>query len=213
MTKEVKDAVLTYLTAQNRPYSVVDIVNNLHRQHGKTAVQKSLDLLVADGSVCEKLNGKQKAYVVNQDTLTAATESELEELDQTISAKEADWRTLEEKVKKAEAVAKALLAELTTRAARKEADAMENEVSAMTKKLKTLSGNEGDQTVQLVTKEELSRSAAKRETAVRAWRTRKRMCQEVIETLLEGYPKSKKALHEEVGIESDQDMGVTIPTM
>lgn len=40
------DAVLDYLKAQNRPYSVNDIVLNLHKEHGKTAVQKALDKLV-----------------------------------------------------------------------------------------------------------------------------------------------------------------------
>ena len=54
------ESVLEYLTQQNRPYSANDIVLNLHKEHGKTAVQKALDLLVADGKVVEKLNGKQK---------------------------------------------------------------------------------------------------------------------------------------------------------
>ncbi len=39
-------AVFDYLQAQNRPYSVNDIVLNLHKEHGKTAVQKALDKLV-----------------------------------------------------------------------------------------------------------------------------------------------------------------------
>ena len=39
-------AVLDYLTKQNRPYSVNDIVSNLHKEHGKTAVQKAVDNLV-----------------------------------------------------------------------------------------------------------------------------------------------------------------------
>ena len=31
-----KDAVLSYLMKQNRPYSAVDVFNNLHKEHGKT---------------------------------------------------------------------------------------------------------------------------------------------------------------------------------
>ena len=86
-------SVLKYLTDQNRPYSTNDIVLNMHKvshilieyqsrlarkstfrplfqEHGKTAIQKALDSLVADGGkVVEKLNGKQKAYVVNQANL------------------------------------------------------------------------------------------------------------------------------------------------
>lgn len=47
-----ESAVLQYLTSQNRPYSVNDIVLNLHKEHGKTAVQKALDTLV---EVCKNL--------------------------------------------------------------------------------------------------------------------------------------------------------------
>ena len=37
------------------------------------------------------------------------------------------------------------------------------------------------------------------------------MCTNVIDAILEGYPKSKKDFLEEVGIETDEDMGVKIP--
>lgn len=36
----------TYLEKQNRPYSLNDIFLNLHKEIGKTAVQKCLDQLV-----------------------------------------------------------------------------------------------------------------------------------------------------------------------
>ena len=55
------EAVLSYLTAQNRPYSTNDIVLNLHNEHGKTAVQKVLDLLTADGKITEKVTKKMCA--------------------------------------------------------------------------------------------------------------------------------------------------------
>ena len=46
-TDGVEQAVLDYLLAQNRPYSTNDVVQNLHNTHGKSAVQKALDCLVA----------------------------------------------------------------------------------------------------------------------------------------------------------------------
>ncbi len=85
---DTKSAVLSYLVAQNRPYSTNDVVSNLHNEHGKTAVQKCLDLLVADGSIREKLNGKQKAYVVDQSTQPAATEEELADMDRAVKEAE-----------------------------------------------------------------------------------------------------------------------------
>ena len=60
------DKVLSYLTAQNRPYSVNDIFLNLHREVGKTAVQKTLDVLVADGKVRLLRGLFPRARLVNQ---------------------------------------------------------------------------------------------------------------------------------------------------
>jgi len=46
----------------------------------------------------------------------------------------------------------------------------------------------------------------------REWRKRKRLCGEILNTILEGgYQKSKKDLIEEVGIETDEELGVKLP--
>lgn len=50
MSKKDADStarIRQYLEHQNRPYSVNDIFMNLHKDIGKTAVQKCLDQLVA----------------------------------------------------------------------------------------------------------------------------------------------------------------------
>jgi 26S proteasome regulatory subunit (ATPase 3-interacting protein) len=44
--KDAETAVLDYLHSQNRPYSLNDIVQNLHKEHGKAACQKALDKLL-----------------------------------------------------------------------------------------------------------------------------------------------------------------------
>ena len=48
MSKKESDTsrILKYLEEQNRPYSVNDIFLNLHKEIGKTALQKGIDLLV-----------------------------------------------------------------------------------------------------------------------------------------------------------------------
>ena len=44
---ECAEKVKRYMEQQNRPYSVNDIFLNLHKEVGKTAVQKALDQLTA----------------------------------------------------------------------------------------------------------------------------------------------------------------------
>lgn len=61
------EAVLKYLRNTNRPYSANDIVMNLHKEFGKTIVQRALDALVQQTVVLEKVYGKQKVYVIRQE--------------------------------------------------------------------------------------------------------------------------------------------------
>ena len=90
--KDPTQVVLKYMTDQNRPYSTNDVMMNLHKEFGKSAVQKSLDMLVAEGKLTEKVNGKQKAYVVNQADLPTANEQELAALDAQIKEAESHIR-------------------------------------------------------------------------------------------------------------------------
>lgn len=48
-------AVFNYMKTQNRPYSVNDVVTNLHNEYNKTSIQKSVDQLVAQGKLFEKV--------------------------------------------------------------------------------------------------------------------------------------------------------------
>ena len=61
--------ILKYMTEQNRPYSATDVLNNLHKEIGKTQVIKSLESLASSGSLAEKVYGKQKIYFLNQNNL------------------------------------------------------------------------------------------------------------------------------------------------
>lgn len=55
MSGDPKLAIYKYLRDQNRPYSINDILLNLHKEHGKTALQKAIDVLVVEGKVIEKV--------------------------------------------------------------------------------------------------------------------------------------------------------------
>ncbi|XP_026670676.1 homologous-pairing protein 2 homolog, partial [Ceratina calcarata] len=68
------DTVYNFMKLRNRPYSLNDIVSNLHNELGKSAVQKSLDKLVEKGKVFVKAYGKQKIYCPVQDTTQSIEE-------------------------------------------------------------------------------------------------------------------------------------------
>jgi 26S proteasome regulatory subunit (ATPase 3-interacting protein) len=43
------------------------------------------------------------------------------------------------------------------------------------------------------------------------WRKRKRISNDILNAILENYPKNKKTLFEEIVIETDEDVGASIP--
>ncbi|QQP49664.1 Diacylglycerol kinase [Caligus rogercresseyi] len=175
-----------YLRHQNRPYSVNDLVLNLHKEFGKTAAQKALDSLVADGDVIEKVNGKQKAYVINQANMPTASEAELSKLDSD--------------------ALKNMESSLTTEEALRRVKELEGTVSEMEERLEKLSSN-----CVLVSKADKENVMRGHENAVKEWRKRKRIVLNITEAILESYPKSKKTLYQEIEIETDEDAGVQIP--
>lgn len=203
------DKVLSYLTSQNRPYSVNDIFLNLHREVGKTAVQKALDTLVADEKVREKVNGKQKAYVVNQETLETPEGENIDEMDAVIRTKTAELNELKEEQKGLEGSVRAWTSKLRTADVLSELAKLSDEVSTLEKRLSALVSATGDSRV--VSREERDRVAVKRDAAVDGWRKRKRMCDTVIDAVLESYPKSKRILVDDMGVEIDEDVGVKLP--
>ena len=82
----------------------------------------------------------------------------------------------------------------------------EQEIASRTEKLaalKRLSGN--------VTADERRRVQEQHGRRVVEWRKRKRIATDIIDAIMEGYPKKKKDLLEEIGLETDEEVGVTLP--
>lgn len=66
---------------QNRPYSLINIMDNLHGTIKKAQCLKSLEELVQKGDIIEKEYGKTKIYLINQSKFESRTEHELCELE------------------------------------------------------------------------------------------------------------------------------------
>lgn len=58
--------LLDYLAKQNRPYSVTDIMTNLHNSISKPVTLKALAKLEASGAVTAKTYSKSVIYVIKQ---------------------------------------------------------------------------------------------------------------------------------------------------
>lgn len=78
----------------------------------------------------------------------------------------------------------------------------------MTTRLEALRGG-----AKLATKEDKDRAKKAFDDARIAWRKRKRMCKDILDTLSEGMGKRIAELKEEFGLEFDEDAGVKLEDM
>lgn len=191
--------ILQYLIKQNRPYSVIDIFNNLHKEHGKTVVARALDQLVSDDRVKEKTYGKQKVYFVNQSEFPEGSENDLQTMDAEISDLNELFTELQQEIKEKENVLRSLENSMTTKEAESQLSITKKEIPRLTQKLATLESNKT-----LLKPEEQKFLHSSREKYCKEWQKRKRIGRDMLDAILENYPKSKDELCEEIGVETDE---------
>ena len=73
--------IFEYMLHQNRPYSALNIHDNLRGAVKKAQCQKVLDKLVENNKLQAKEFGKVKIYLINQQLIPEINETELEHLD------------------------------------------------------------------------------------------------------------------------------------
>ncbi|XP_005429678.1 homologous-pairing protein 2 homolog [Geospiza fortis] len=105
-----------------------------------------------------------------------------------------------------EAELKDLNSSMTTPEIAREIEVLRKDCASYTEKLERIKSATNH-----VTPEEKDKVCREQQLYRREWRRRKRMATELLDAILEGYPKSKKQFFEEVGIETDEDHGVELP--
>ncbi|BES93784.1 Tat Hypothetical protein protein 1(TBP-1)-interacting protein (TBPIP) [Nesidiocoris tenuis] len=197
MSKEV----LKFMITANRPYSANDVSQAL-RDLGKSAVQKSLDSLVDNGSLYVKEYNKQKIYcVVQRDELSSR--DEVEELDLKIRSTQEELNRLKVELTKAQAKVKSLNSSKTTEQLTAENAQLQEEIDGMRAKVASF-----EKAGRSLTKTQMEEVTKKWDFYVKTYRKRKRIANDILDQILESYPKSKKHLYEDIGIEDDESVGM-----
>lgn len=83
-------------------------------------------------------------------------------------------------------------------------NALVSEIECIKCKLKEFEGLEP------VSSEQKVKAEQDYDKYLKEYKKRKRMCMDILDTILENYPKSKKQLLEEIGIETDEDNGFSL---
>ncbi|KAL2101198.1 hypothetical protein ACEWY4_002959 [Coilia grayii] len=202
--------ILSYLNEQNRPYSAQDVFGNLQKQHGfgKTAVVKAVEQLAQEGKIREKTYGKQKIYFADQAQFTDVSETDLKAMDTRISELSKQVQEVTQSCRQLESELKELNSSLTAEEMTSEIKELEEECASYEERLEKIKSATNH-----VSPEERAEIYKSRNLYVKEWRKRKRMTLDMMDAILEGYPKSKKQFLEEVGVETDEDYNVTVPNI
>ncbi|KAF9273951.1 PSMC3 interacting protein [Mortierella alpina] len=195
--------VLDYLVKQNRPYSVTDIVSNLHSAVSKTECQRVMNALVDKDLVTMKLYGKQAIYVARQDTIETATPEQLAAVDSEISSLQTLTAEAKSKNKQLTSELSALKSALTTEQVTARLEQLRSKNEKSKEHLDQLRAG-----TQLVTAEEKTRVVKEMEKHRKLWIERRRLFKDMFATVTENFPSKPKDLLEELDIDTQDPIDV-----
>lgn len=197
--------VKQFLHSANRPYSCNDIANNFQNKHNKAAITKALDELVTDKEVIEKINGKQKIFFITQDNFQFNEET-LKQLNSLIEQNNKILDDLKKELAEKQKKLKFINSRMTTQEYDNKLKILSERVLKLREKVGEIENciNESTET-NMQYRQEIKDKQCKLDNELRK---RKRLTCDMIDLIMENYPKSKKAFIEEVGIETDEDNSV-----
>ncbi|XP_033099292.1 homologous-pairing protein 2 homolog isoform X2 [Anneissia japonica] len=182
------------------------MLHNCYHQRFYPSVVRVCEELAKEGEIIEKIYGKQKVYCADQGKLPSVNENELKEMDESIKQLNDRLKTSREKCRESEQVLSSLNSSISTEDAKIKITDLSQKIKHGEDKLKSLksAGNH-------VTEKEKEAIYNLHSKNMKHWRKRKRMTKDILDAILEGYPKTKKTLYEEIGIETDEEYNVQLP--
>ncbi|XP_073023518.1 homologous-pairing protein 2 homolog [Primulina eburnea] len=198
--------VLNFVNEQNRPLNSQNVADSLQKFNlKKAAIQKALDSLSDGGKISFKEYGKQKIYIARQDQFDIPNNEELNQMKEENAKLQEQLTEQKKAVAEVEGEIKVLQSNLTTEEIQAKKAKLVNEVNQMEEKLIKLR-----QGVTLVSPEERQHVEKNYTDMINQWRRRKRMFKDVWDAITENSPKNLKEFKDELGIEYDEDVGVSL---
>ncbi|CAM8998969.1 unnamed protein product [Rhodiola kirilowii] len=202
----VEGIVLNFVNEQNRPLNSQNVADSLQKFNlKKTAVQKALDNLADSGKISFKEYGKQKIYMARQDQFDIPNSEELSRMKEENAELQKQLEEQKKLVSEVEGEIKGLQSNLTLQEIHTKKAQLLKEVTQMEDRLTKL--REG---VTLVSPEERQTVEKLFSETMTQWKRRKRMFRDLWDSITENSTKDLKEFKEELGIEYDEDVGVSI---
>ncbi|CAG9316865.1 unnamed protein product [Blepharisma stoltei] len=188
-------AVLDYMVRQNRPYSALNVTDNLRGAVKKTNCAKVLDRLTELKKIQAKDFGKARIYLVNQESLPQASEDEIAAMDHEIAEKTEEMNKLKEETKDIQIQIKELDEELSMEEIEKALSELNREVEELQNEVQMLKD------AGCVTEEESKALEIRRKNILPEESKRKRMFNEFLRGIADMMDVSLKELKNKIEID------------
>ncbi|KAL5726198.1 Homologous-pairing protein 2 [Ranunculus cassubicifolius] len=196
---------LTCYVLQNRPLNSQNVADALQKYNlKKTAVQKALDTLYDVGKIAFKEYGKQKIYIARQDQFVIPNSEELDQMKKANAKLQRELGDEKREINDLEEI-RALQSNLTLEEIYAKETKLRAEVEKMEEKLNKLRDG-----AMLVRPEDRKAVQELYVDRISQWRKRRRMFKDIWDTITESSPKDVKDFKEELGLEYDEDAGVSL---
>ena len=198
--------LLVMMQERNRPYSITNLVDEMHGDYSKTVIQKSIDTLVENGKIVCQLFGKStKLYYPKQEGLAVATNEELKEMDEKIEEHRTQVEEMKEKLEGLRTQKNILAAKQTLPELRQTRTEIETDTKKAGKRLQELiNGSSGINPDSIKTIEKEFKKNCQE------WKRRRALTRELLSFLEEPTGKPAKVFVEELGLETDEMAGVSL---
>ncbi|OQR88899.1 pairing protein 2 family protein [Thraustotheca clavata] len=202
--------VAKYMRQTNRPYSVINVFDNLHRRIGKTMLTKILDVLVEKGELKSKVYGKSVIYYYNQEKLPPPCSATLAKTEESIATVTEVVQELEQQLKEREGVIHGLTNQISDAELSQQLIDYTKEMETLTATLSRLD-DPNRPPVDPQKKASITATFTKYRSG---WVKRKRIVMDAIDQIAEGMEKKRKDVLDMCGIDTDESVGVKeIPSL
>ena len=200
-----------YLNQQNRPYSAIQIYDNLHHRIVKSTVESVCDALsggqtgAENGILCKEY-GKSKLYYPDQRSKSAASDTRLVQLDAELKDLAATVLSSQQAEQTLHSSVLALYAQATDA----DLDQIQRQQAAHVERLRVkVAGLTG-----ATLAPDACANAIRRHNWYRSkWIERKRAVMDLVFTLADGMEKKPTLLMDELGLITDEEMKTQVPAV
>lgn len=196
-----KSAVLNYLITQNRPYSSINIFDNLHGLIKKSQLGKILDALTEEKKIiCKEYS--TKVYLANQDNFPEIKEEELTACDTEIEALKKEIAEGKANLQSLQNENKRITSEYTDEELAQVLSDADEKLKLLETKVTKIESNAYEK----IPDEKMAEAEKILESEKVKYRKIKKICMGILDEVSEGFELKTSALMEQIGIENDKEL-------